>query len=345
MRGRRYDAYWLRKKHGRGKFWDGLDPQELYTGPITCRLTGSRSDGGDERLARPARRPVDRSCAAGNPPSCASGCCGRSRSSRITGPTCLLRRHGPAARQTGLEAAAHYYNRRRAAGRGRCRAVRQEAGGRRSAARSSRMSSAASSTRSGPSRGRPTPASATGTTTGGSTRTTATRAPSRWSSGSPTSCRRTAICCSTSRCAATARSTRRKRRSSTRSRRGRSAMARRSSALGRGGVRRRPDQAAAAGMLNEGQPTVHRRRPAFHAKGDALRDLPRLAGGGERDRFRSAATRCRAAIERIDLLGGPRLQFRRDAEALRLTLPPAAAGAFVPACGSWAGAWSQRTSR
>jgi alpha-L-fucosidase len=33
MRGRRYDAYWLRKKHGRGKFWDGLDPQELYTGP------------------------------------------------------------------------------------------------------------------------------------------------------------------------------------------------------------------------------------------------------------------------------------------------------------------------
>jgi alpha-L-fucosidase len=33
LRGRRYDAYWLRKHHGRGKFWDGLDPQELYTGP------------------------------------------------------------------------------------------------------------------------------------------------------------------------------------------------------------------------------------------------------------------------------------------------------------------------
>jgi alpha-L-fucosidase len=33
MRGRRYDAYWLRKRHGRGKFWEGLDPQELYTGP------------------------------------------------------------------------------------------------------------------------------------------------------------------------------------------------------------------------------------------------------------------------------------------------------------------------
>ena len=33
MKGRRYDAYWLRKHHGRGKFWEGLDPQELYTGP------------------------------------------------------------------------------------------------------------------------------------------------------------------------------------------------------------------------------------------------------------------------------------------------------------------------
>ena len=33
MRGRRYDAYWLRRKHGEGKFWDGLDPQDLYTGP------------------------------------------------------------------------------------------------------------------------------------------------------------------------------------------------------------------------------------------------------------------------------------------------------------------------
>ena len=33
MRGRRYDAYWLRKQHGRGRFWAGLDPQELYTGP------------------------------------------------------------------------------------------------------------------------------------------------------------------------------------------------------------------------------------------------------------------------------------------------------------------------
>jgi len=38
-----------------------------------------------------------------------------------------------------------------------------------------------------------------------------------------------------------------------------------------------------------------------------------------------------AVIERVDLLGGPEVQFRRDADALRLTLPPPQDGAFVPA--------------
>lgn len=44
LRGRRYDAYWLRKHHGRGKFWDGLDPQELYTGPYYVAPDGITSD-------------------------------------------------------------------------------------------------------------------------------------------------------------------------------------------------------------------------------------------------------------------------------------------------------------
>jgi alpha-L-fucosidase len=38
-----------------------------------------------------------------------------------------------------------------------------------------------------------------------------------------------------------------------------------------------------------------------------------------------------ARIERIDLLGGPELQFRREADALRLTLPAPVEGAFTPA--------------
>ena len=45
MRGRRYDAYWLREKHGRGKYWDGLDPQELYTGPYYVPPGGIMSGG------------------------------------------------------------------------------------------------------------------------------------------------------------------------------------------------------------------------------------------------------------------------------------------------------------
>lgn len=43
MRGRRYDAYWLRRKHGRGRFWEGLDPQELYTGPYYVPPAGIAS--------------------------------------------------------------------------------------------------------------------------------------------------------------------------------------------------------------------------------------------------------------------------------------------------------------
>ncbi len=33
MRGVRYDAFHLRRSHGRGRWWQGLDPQQLYTGP------------------------------------------------------------------------------------------------------------------------------------------------------------------------------------------------------------------------------------------------------------------------------------------------------------------------
>ncbi|QNN65137.1 alpha-L-fucosidase [Sphingomonas rhizophila] len=32
-RGQRYDAFRLRKSDGRGRWWEGLDPQQLYTGP------------------------------------------------------------------------------------------------------------------------------------------------------------------------------------------------------------------------------------------------------------------------------------------------------------------------
>lgn len=43
MRGRRYDAYWLRKRHGKGTWWEGLDPQDLYTGPAFVAPDGLTS--------------------------------------------------------------------------------------------------------------------------------------------------------------------------------------------------------------------------------------------------------------------------------------------------------------
>jgi alpha-L-fucosidase len=36
-------------------------------------------------------------------------------------------------------------------------------------------------------------------------------------------------------------------------------------------------------------------------------------------------------VERVDLIGGSELQFRRDADALRLTVPPPQDGDFIPA--------------
>lgn len=44
MRGHRYDAYWLRRHHGKGKYWEGLDPQQLYTGPYYVPPDGIQSD-------------------------------------------------------------------------------------------------------------------------------------------------------------------------------------------------------------------------------------------------------------------------------------------------------------
>lgn len=43
LAGRRYDAAWLRREDGAGKWWEGLDPQELYTGPTFAPPEGIAS--------------------------------------------------------------------------------------------------------------------------------------------------------------------------------------------------------------------------------------------------------------------------------------------------------------
>ena len=111
MRGRRYDAYWLRKKHGRGKYWDGLDPQELYTGPYYVPPDGITSaaalnawhdkrDGQWLEAAPPANE--------------------RFVEQWLLRQNQLVDEYGPDLMyfddtglplgQTGLDAAAHYYN-------------------------------------------------------------------------------------------------------------------------------------------------------------------------------------------------------------------------------------------
>ena len=51
-RGVRYDAYRLTKAMGKGKWWEGLDPQELYGGPVISYAGRNHLHRGNERMAR-----------------------------------------------------------------------------------------------------------------------------------------------------------------------------------------------------------------------------------------------------------------------------------------------------
>ena len=181
MRGRRYDAYWLRAKDGRGTFWDGLDPQELYTGPTYVPPDGLTSDEAMNAWhdARDGQWLED------VPPQPAGV-----RRQMAARQMDLVEKYRP-----DMVYFDDYQASVRAARARRGRAIsigaapqwhgemgvrhRQAADAAAEAERSSRMSSAASLPTSSRSRGRPTPASATGITTGRSMTATATRADAR----------------------------------------------------------------------------------------------------------------------------------------------------------------------
>jgi alpha-L-fucosidase len=85
------------------------------------------------------------------------------------------------------------------------------------------------------------------------------------------------------------------------------------------------------GMLNEQDAKPFTAEDIrFTRKGDALYAIFLDWPSGE-SAIRSLRTSAGGVIERIDLLGGPELQFRREADALRLTLQAPSSGAFVPA--------------
>lgn len=112
MRGRRYDAYWLRRNHGRGRFWEGLDPQELYTGPYYVPPPGIRSNA--EMMAWHDQRDGQWIEAAppANPEFVRSWLLRQNQLVDDYRPDLVyFDDTGLPLGQAGLEAAAHYYNR------------------------------------------------------------------------------------------------------------------------------------------------------------------------------------------------------------------------------------------
>jgi alpha-L-fucosidase len=112
MRGRRYDAYWLRSKHGRGRFWEGLDPQNLYTGPYYVPPPGIRSNA--EMMAWHDQRDGQWIEAAppANPGFVRKWLLRQNQLVDDYRPDLVyFDDTGLPLGQAGLEAAAHYYNR------------------------------------------------------------------------------------------------------------------------------------------------------------------------------------------------------------------------------------------
>ena len=153
------------------------------------------------------------------------------------------------------------------------------------------------------------------------------------SSACAISSRRTAICCSACPSAATARSTRTRSRSSRRWRAGSRSMARRSTGRGRGGsmARARPGRGPASRTRATRRPSP----PRISASRRRRERSTRCSSNGRRAKRRSLRSARNAMpearIERVELLGGGPLEFRRDADALRFRLPRPDGDAFVPA--------------
>lgn len=110
-RGQRYDAFRLRKADGRGKYWQGLDPQALYTGPSMVVPDGISTIAKMDEWHLANDRKWTEAAPASNP--------GFSRN-WLARQIDLVRRYDPdlvyfdneglPLDHFGLEAAAHYYN-------------------------------------------------------------------------------------------------------------------------------------------------------------------------------------------------------------------------------------------
>lgn len=111
LAGTRYDAYRLRQSDGAGKWWEGLDPQALYTGPSMVIPDGIRSiaemtawhDANDGQWLETIPK---------NNPGFAPNWLARQKElvERYDPDLVYMDNYALPLEQHGLEAAAHYYN-------------------------------------------------------------------------------------------------------------------------------------------------------------------------------------------------------------------------------------------
>ena len=112
MAGVRYDAFTLTKADGKGKWWDGLDPQELYTGRNIVMPDGMTTIAAANDWHSSNDRRLDRAAAAATIPAFVERWFLRCQD--------LIDQYQPDVLyfddtelplgQAGLDIAAHYYN-------------------------------------------------------------------------------------------------------------------------------------------------------------------------------------------------------------------------------------------
>lgn len=111
MKGVRYDAFRLRKADGTGKWWAGLDPQQLYTGPSMVIPDGIDSITAMDAWHEANDRQWLETIPANNPGFAPNWLARQKELVEKYRPDLVyMDNYGLPLERFGLEAAAHYYN-------------------------------------------------------------------------------------------------------------------------------------------------------------------------------------------------------------------------------------------
>jgi len=112
LKGVRYDAFRLRKADGKGKWWEGLDPQQLYTGPSMAAPDGIASIAAMNAWHDTHDGQWLETVPANNPGFAPNWLARQQELVEKYRPDLVyMDNYGLPLERFGLEAAAHYYNR------------------------------------------------------------------------------------------------------------------------------------------------------------------------------------------------------------------------------------------